>query len=401
MTNKQAAIEVLQKLRDAGYQALFAGGCVRDMLINRRPKDYDVATNATPKQVCGLFHRRIEVGVQFGVVIVLIGDEQIEVATFRTDGDYADGRRPDNITFAEPKADAMRRDFTINGMFYDPITDEVIDYVDGQRDLDAKIIRTIGKPQERFGEDYLRMLRAVRFSTELGYKIESATWKAVKKFAPRIEKISGERIAAEMEKMFYCDARAEGIDMLANSNILSVVFPSLTADEIEGGIAVLKTITKPVPLEKGLTAMLIKCKTGKALKLIRPLKLSNNQIKATGWILDNRTMLLKPEMKLSQLRPLLADKRFAMLFDIQRACQLTQGLGVENLELITERAQKLKDTVLLPPPLLNGNEIMSLGAENGPQIGNLCRKLYQQQLDEIIKTKDQAVAAIKKWINLR
>ena len=398
MTNKEAAITVLNQLRDAGYKALFAGGCVRDMLINRRPKDYDVATDAAPDEVCRLFRRRIEVGAQFGVVIVLVGNQQIEVATFRSDGYYADGRRPQHVTFSDPKTDALRRDFTINGMFYDPINDEVIDFVGGKEDIEKQLIRTIGKPQERFGEDYLRMLRAIRFSAELGYKIETSTWKAIKKLAPNIEKISGERIAAELERVFGCERRAAGITMLVESGILELIFPTLTKDEISQGIKVLEKITSPVSLEKGLGTMLCKCSSTKAGKLVRPLKLSNNQNKAINWVIENKNQLLEPDMKLSALRPLLADKRFAMLFDIQRGCQLSESKSTENLELIMQRAEKLKDTVLLPPPLLNGNEIIELGAPNGPQIGKLCRKLYQNQLDEIIKTKNEAISAIKNWI---
>ena len=167
----------MKTLRNGGFEALLAGAACA-ICFWAAAKDYDVATNASPQQVLRAVRRRIEVGVQFGVVIVMIGDEQIEVATFRTDGDYADGRRPDSVSFSDPKADAMRRDFTINGMFFDPINDKVIDYVGGQDDLKLRLIRTIGNPDDRFGEDYLRMLRAVRFSTELDFEIEKNTWLA-------------------------------------------------------------------------------------------------------------------------------------------------------------------------------------------------------------------------------
>ncbi|MBE0535987.1 MAG: CCA tRNA nucleotidyltransferase, partial [Phycisphaerae bacterium] len=198
MTNRQLAIKIIRRLHKAGRQALLAGGCVRDMLLNRTAKDYDVATDAHPDEVSRLFKRTLRIGAKFGVVMVMEEDQKVEVATFRTESGYADGRHPDQVAFATAKADASRRDFTINGMFYDPIEKRVIDYVSGQADLKSKIIRTIGNPKERFDEDYLRMLRAVRFSTQLGFKIEPKTKAAVCSNVQFISKISGERIATEL-----------------------------------------------------------------------------------------------------------------------------------------------------------------------------------------------------------
>ena len=197
MTNKQAAIQIVDILRKNGHQALLAGGCVRDMLLGREAKDYDVATSARPDEIICLFRRTIKVGAKFGVVMVLIKGQQVEVATFRTESDYADGRHPQHVEFSNPKQDAKRRDFTINGMFYDPVKEEVIDYVGGREDLGRQIIRTIGEPQERFAEDYLRMLRAVRFSTQLDFEIARNTFDAVSQYASKIDRISDERISAE------------------------------------------------------------------------------------------------------------------------------------------------------------------------------------------------------------
>ena len=190
MTNKQAAIKVIERLQQSGYQALLAGGCVRDMLLRRRAKDYDVATSARPKDVIRLFRRTLKVGAKFGVVIVLIEDRQVEVATFRTETGYVDGRHPGSVKFTTAAEDAGRRDFTINGMFYDPLEKQVIDYVGGQKDLSRRTVRTIGEPSERFSEDYLRMLRAIRFSTQLNFAIESSTWSVVCRNARKITKIS-------------------------------------------------------------------------------------------------------------------------------------------------------------------------------------------------------------------
>ncbi|MFA5785115.1 MAG: CCA tRNA nucleotidyltransferase, partial [Phycisphaerae bacterium] len=214
MSNKRAAEKIVRQLRQLGYEALLAGGCVRDMLLGRRANDYDVATSAKPENVMKIFCRTVKVGAKFGVVIVLLDDEQVEVATFRTEGGYTDGRHPGHVKFSTAKKDAKRRDFTINGMFYDPIERRVIDYVDGRADLKKNLIRTIGKATERFGEDYLRMLRAVRFSTKLGFEIESETYKSIRRTAEKINLISGERIAMELEGIVTNAGRAAGIEML-------------------------------------------------------------------------------------------------------------------------------------------------------------------------------------------
>ncbi|MCP4713124.1 MAG: CCA tRNA nucleotidyltransferase, partial [Planctomycetes bacterium] len=198
---RQAAQNVIKQLRRQGYQALLAGGCVRDMLLGHLPKDYDVATNATPDTVAEMFPRTLTIGAQFGVVVVLNGSRQIEVATFRSDLSYSDGRRPDKIVYTDARTDAERRDFTINGMFYDPIDKKVIDYVAGQKDLKKQVIRAIGDPIARFNEDHLRMLRAIRFACRLNFSIEPATWKAIIKLAPKIKRVSPERISGELENI--------------------------------------------------------------------------------------------------------------------------------------------------------------------------------------------------------
>ncbi|HUS73269.1 MAG TPA: CCA tRNA nucleotidyltransferase, partial [Sedimentisphaerales bacterium] len=228
MTNKQAAIRVIKRLNRNGFQALLAGGCVRDMLLRRPASDYDVATNAQPNDVMKLFRRTLKVGAKFGVVIVLLEGQQVEVATFRTETGYTDGRHPSVVKFATAAEDAGRRDFTINGMFYDALKEKVIDYVDGQADLKKRLIRTIGKAWERFGEDYLRMLRAVRFSTQLGFAIEPATWSAISRNVKNITKISGERIAIELEAILVNPNRSVGTSILAKSGLAKAIFPGFT-----------------------------------------------------------------------------------------------------------------------------------------------------------------------------
>ena len=185
-----------------GFAAFWVGGCVRDFLLGREPQDFDIATDAKPEQVEKLFKRTIPVGKKFGVIIVVEGGHQFQVATFRAEADYQDGRRPEKIIFANAEADALRRDFTVNGLFYDPLTEKIHDWVGGEKDLRAKIIRTIGEPEERFGEDHLRLLRAVRFAAQLNFEIEPKTFAAIQKLAPKIKLISAERVRDELIKLF-------------------------------------------------------------------------------------------------------------------------------------------------------------------------------------------------------
>jgi putative nucleotidyltransferase with HDIG domain len=199
---RKIAGEIVARLQGAGFAAFWVGGCVRDFLLGREPGDFDIATDARPEQVEKLFRKTIPVGRKFGVVIVVEHGQQFQVATFRAEADYQDGRRPEKIEFASAEADALRRDFTVNGLFYDPLTQKIHDWVGGEKDLCAKIIRTIGAPEERFGEDHLRMLRAVRFAARLGFEIEARTFAAVQKLAPKIKLISAERVRDELIKLF-------------------------------------------------------------------------------------------------------------------------------------------------------------------------------------------------------
>src|SRR5471032_1560621 len=199
---KKIAIKIVQQLQAADFAAFWVGGCVRDFLLGREPDDFDIATDAKPEQVEKLFKRTVAVGRKFGVMVVVEGGHQFQVATFRAEADYQDGRRPEKIVFANAEADASRRDFTVNGLFYDPLTKKIHDWVGGEKDLRARIIRTIGKPEERFAEDHLRLLRAVRFAAQLGFEIEAKTFAALKANAAKIKTISAERVRDELVKLF-------------------------------------------------------------------------------------------------------------------------------------------------------------------------------------------------------
>ena len=401
MTNKQAAIKVIKRLQRSGFQALLAGGCVRDMLLGRRAKDYDVATDAQPKDVIRLFNRTLKVGAKFGVVIVLIEGQQVEVATFRTETGYADGRHPGSVEFATADEDASRRDFTINGMFYDPLKKEVIDYVDGQADLKSRIIRTIGKPAERFSEDYLRMLRAVRFSTQLGFEIESSTWSAVCRNANKIAKISGERIAMELEGILVHPNRSTGATMLVDSGLAKVIFPGFVGEQAKSAISILGQLRRKVDFALALACFFAGCQTEFAVRSCRILKLSRNRNKHIKFLLTNRGKLLDEKMSLAELKKFLAEPYFWDLYELQRAIQKSKGddrKSIAALITLRKRIKALGDVELQPKPLLNGHDLIRLGTVPGPALGQLAEEMYIAQLEGTLQTTEQAQEWVKNWL---
>jgi len=400
MTNRQAAIEIVRRLHRRGFEALLAGGCVRDMLLGRRAKDYDVATSARPEEVMRLFRRTLKVGAKFGVVVVLMRGRRVEVATFRSEAGYEDGRHPDTVEFAGAAEDASRRDFTINGMFYDPLEKRVIDYVDGQADLKRHIVRTIGDPQERFGEDYLRMLRAVRFSTQLDFEIESRTYAAIRRCVGSIARISGERIAAELEGILCHPNRAAGASLLSETGLLAVIFPGLEAERAERAVAVLARLRRKVDLPLALAALFAGCPTDFAVERCRILKLSKNHTRHITFLLSHRDVLLDFEMPLSRLKTLLAKPYFRDLYELERAIQkaAAQKANLAALLKLRRRIRDLGDVDVAPDPLLTGHDLIGLGAVPGPSLGQLAEELYIAQLEGELRTKEQAARWARDWL---
>jgi poly(A) polymerase len=400
MTNRQAAIDIVRRLQREGHQALLAGGCVRDMLLSRRPKDYDVATSARPEQVMDLFGRTLKVGAKFGVVIVLSRHTQVEVATFRSEMGYQDGRHPDRVTFTDAAADAGRRDFTINGMFYDPLAEQVIDYVDGQADLAKRIVRTIGDPQARFGEDYLRMLRAIRFSTQLDFPIEPKTFTAVRRNAARITHISGERIAIELEATLVHPNRREGASMLLDSGLARAIFPELPRGPGGRAVEVLGGLRKRVDGALALAAFFSECSAETALAQCQVLKPSRNRTKHLGFLLKHRGQLLDDGMSLASLKKLLAKPYFWDLYELERATQKASGdkEALASLARLRRRVRKLRGVDVKPRPLLNGHDLIRLGAAGGPEVGQLGEEMYIAQLEGQLHTKKQAEQWAGKWL---
>ena len=401
MTNKQAAIEIINKLHRSGFQALLAGGCVRDMLLCRPANDYDVATDAEPAEVIKLFKRTIKIGAKFGVVMVLAGGEQIEVATFRSETGYTDGRHPCSVKFTSPIEDAKRRDFTINAMFYDPVKKEVIDYVDGRADLEKRIVRTVGIPKERFDEDYLRMLRAVRFSAQLGFGIEPKTWSAVCANAKNIVRISGERIAMELEGILISPNRSIGASMLITSGLAGAVFHGFTSRQSEMAVRVLEHLRKKVDFALALAALFVAWTTEAALEKMKVLKLSRNQIKHIKFLLVGRGKLLNKDMSLSELKLIAAEPYFRDLYELQRAIQKAEKKSVAALVSLRRRIKALGDIELKPRPILNGDELIELGAVPGPTLGQLAQEMYIAQLEGQLETKKHAHQWVRNWLEKR
>ncbi|MBL7214670.1 MAG: CCA tRNA nucleotidyltransferase [Phycisphaerae bacterium] len=398
MSNRDAAYKIVRRLRKEGCQALFAGGCVRDRLLGRPAKDYDVVTDAVPEKVIGLFRRTLKIGAQFGVVMVLMDSQQVEVATFRTEGGYQDGRHPGHVQFTSAKEDASRRDFTVNGMFYDPIEKTVLDFVNGRRDLEKRILRTIGTPDERFSEDYLRMLRAVRFAVKLGFEIEPATWRSIQSHAKKITGISAERITAELEQILAHPNRIQGAKLLADSGLARAIFPVREGESAAFGTQVLEHLPQAVDFPLALTCFWSGFDSKMALNQCNKLKLSNPQIKHVRFLLEKRDVLLDTQLSLSGLKLLMHEPYFLDLITMQQAIQKAKGQSAHAVRLVKRRALEIDEKDVRPEPLLNGHELIALGATPGPMVGQLAQELYIVQLEEKLHTKQQAQSWCESWL---
>jgi tRNA nucleotidyltransferase/poly(A) polymerase len=385
-------------LRKQGFEALLAGGCVRDMLLGRPAKDYDVATSARPENVTQLFERTLKVGAKFGVVIVLLDGTEVEVATFRTEAGYSNGRHPQQVTFSSAAEDAGRRDFTINGMFYDPIAKKLIDYVGGRADLKKRLVRTIGEPQKRFSEDFLRMLRAIRFSTQLRFDIEGGTWAAICNNAEKIKKISAERIAAELENILTDPNRSDGASKLVQSKLGQAMFAGFAGEQADFGVGALGCLGQKVDFALALAALFAGYETALGVEMVLRLKLSRNHNKHVKFLLQNRGRLLNSEMSLGHLKLVLAEPYFWDLYELQRAIQKAGNQSLAPLAGIRRRVRRLAGEDIRPKPLLDGHELIRLGAIPGPQVGQLAREMYIAQLGGQLRDAQEARKWVQDWL---
>ncbi|MFP4105133.1 MAG: CCA tRNA nucleotidyltransferase [Phycisphaerae bacterium] len=401
-SDRQSAERVVRRLRKEGFEALLAGGCVRDMLLGLPSDDFDVATSASPEQINRLFRRVLMVGAKFGVAMVMLGKCKVEVTTFRSDMDYADGRRPERVVFSTPQADARRRDFTINGMFYDPLEEKVIDYVGGQEDLSKGIIRTIGDPDQRFGEDYLRMLRAVRFSVRFDFPIEPDTAAAVRRHAPKIATISGERILDEMTKMLARDSAVDSLRLMAELGLAGPIIPELfDRDKLwERAVARVESLQDHRDAELALAGLLCELDGDTIEEITRRWGGSNQQRDKIRWIAGLRDEWREaPDWPLHRLKKVLAHDAFGRLAAIWRhEEQATEG-STRRVDRVEQRIGNIDPSQIQPEPLVTGRDLIDLGVRPGPEMGEILDELYDSQLDEELTTRDDALAAARKLIN--
>jgi tRNA nucleotidyltransferase/poly(A) polymerase len=407
------ALEIVEKLRAAEFEALWAGGCVRDELLGLVPKDYDVATSATPDEIRNLFgHRRtLPIGAAFGVVTVLgpRAAGQIEVATFRADAAYSDGRHPDAVTFTTAERDAQRRDFTINGLFFDPIAGKVVDYVGGQQDLERRVIRAIGDPRLRLGEDKLRMLRAVRFAATFDFEIEPETIQAIREMAGQINTVSPERIGMEIRRMLIDANRARALQLLRETGLLVHVVPevdSLPAHDFERATQILRALCEPT-LPVALAALLSVKQGAQSAEpndsLLAPrssllpedvgrrLRYTNKEIDRAAWLLQQLPIVENAaQIPWPRLQRVLTHEGAGELLALYQAIA---GKDDSALAYCHERLAWPPER-LNPPPLIDGSDLIRHGLTPGPQFAALLEQVRDAQLEGCINSQDDALTLV-------
>lgn len=430
---RAAAVSLARRLKEAGHVALFAGGCVRDRLLGKEPKDYDIATSATPAQVMRLFPGSNEVGAHFGVVIAKTKGHHVEIATFRTDGSYHDGRRPATVTFSTPEEDAQRRDFTINGLFEDPESGGLIDHVGGRADLHARVLRAIGNPADRFAEDSLRLLRAVRFAVTLGFEIEPATWSAMVEHADGLARISPERIRDEFSRILVLPDRARGLELLVDAGLIRHFLPEIL-DLIgceqppefhpEGDVfthtrIMLEMLAPDAPLELCLAVLLhdiakpptrtfdeeagrIRFNGHDALgatmseEILRRLRYPNGVIESVSFMVSRHMQFMNVrQMRISKLKRFMAAPTFPLEMELHRVdCRSSNGL-TENLDHLLAKRDEFAAAPLIPPPLVTGRDLIALGQPPGPRFKELLEAVETEQLEGRLTDRGSALEWVK------
>ncbi len=425
---ESTAKRIVQRLRAAGHEAYFAGGCVRDRLLGREAHDIDVATSAHPEEVRKLFARTVAVGAQFGVIVVLEDDVEFQVATFRADGVYIDGRRPESVTFSTAEGDALRRDFTVNGLFYDPVEEKVLDFVGGTADLNAGVIRAIGEPEHRFREDKLRLLRGIRFAASLDFQIDPETWTALCAQASSIASVSAERIREELVKIFLHPSRVRGFDLLDESGLLEILLPEVTAMKgceqppefhPEGDVFVhtrlmlsLLPAEVSVPLvfsvllhDIGKPRTAVRDETGRirfnghesvsaamTTEIFERLRFSNALTEATVVAVKNH-MAFKDvrNMRIATLKKFLARPTMDDELELHRVdCLGSHGL-LDNYEFLLARREEFSREPLIPPPLVTGRDLIALGWKPGPFFKRILDAVQVRQLEGALTSRESAL----------
>ncbi len=426
---RQGALEIVRTLQARGFRALWAGGCVRDMLLGVVPKDYDIATNADLQEVIGIFPNAREVGAHFGVVVVTRGECVYEVARFRRDVGYSDGRHPDRVVFTDEVEDAQRRDFTINGMFYDPIAEQVLDYVGGQTDLKRQVIRAIGDPYARFADDRLRLLRAIRFGCRYHWSVDEATQRAICEKSNGILAVSWERIRDELGKILTEGGAPLGVRWLIDWGVMAQIMPEVLemngvpqppeyhpeGDVLTHTLIMLGLLEKPsVELAMGVLLHDIgKPRTFEVLDRIRfnnhtavgakiaedvcrRLRFSNEQIEhIVSLVLDHHRFMHVREMRRSKLVRFLRDPYFNDHLALHRMdCLACHGM-LDNYFFCKNELAGLEPERLRPIPLINGHDLITLGYKPGPFFKQVLAAIEDAQIEETIQNKDEALTMAK------
>jgi poly(A) polymerase len=417
---RQAARRIVEKLRLHGYEAFFAGGWVRDFLLRRKPKDIDIATSALPAEVLRHFPHSRSVGAQFGVIQVSMYGRAYEVTTFRSDNEYKDGRHPVSVTFSGPEQDALRRDFTINGLFFDPVTGRLIDYVHGRKDIRNKRIRTIGDPFQRFSEDKLRMLRAIRLACDLQFEIVPETWDAIQKFAPDILQVSWERIRDELGRIFTGPASANGLYLLRESGLLLHILPEVseifTVPELfaqtRAAMALLRNPSTflafaallheadhPLISQSGMAESVderVRTRAGIAEQICRRLRMSNDVTNRIIHLVGTLGEFEKVQgMRESALKRFLRHPYFEDLLELYRMHCLSGNRELETYEYC-RRKLKEYERQLVAAPLVSGEDLISMGYLPGPAFSEILRSMEDLQLEGTVLTREEALAHIKR-----
>ncbi len=429
-----AALNIVESLEKAGFSAFFVGGYVRDKILGSASNDIDIATDAKPDQVENLFDRTIAIGASFGVITVLVGDFSFEVATFREEAEYSDGRRPDKVVFANAEADAERRDFTINALFYSPTEKKVIDFSTGLADLEQGVIRTVGEAYERFSEDYLRMLRAVRFAARFNFPLEESVVNAIKVLALNIKNVSVERIFTEVTKMLTGNSPDLAIKMLYEVNLLDHIFPEISAlvgceqpvqwhpegDAWEHTLLALKNmpekpsaelawsvllhdVGKPVTLtyrEDGTPTMPGHASVGARMvdKMLQVLKTSSKlRENVTEAVKNHMTFSDVQRMRPAKLRRFMARDTFAMELELHKIDCLSASGKLDNYEFLVEKQKEFiaAGKEIVPPALLSGKDLIELGFKPGPNFKEIMSEVEEKQLNSELNSSAEAIAWVK------
>jgi poly(A) polymerase len=435
--SRETAISIVRRLQNAGHEAYFVGGCVRDLLRGASPGDYDIVTSAKPDEIYSLFSRTVPVGMRFGVVIVVEEGHNYEVATFRSEKDYGDGRRPSHVEFTTAENDIRRRDFTVNALLMDPLAGNIIDYAGGKEDIEKRLIRTIGSAQERFAEDHLRMLRAVRFAANLGYEIDPETLDAIKLNAPAIHRISGERIRDELTKLLTRGGARRGMEILAETNLLAEMLPEVDAlrgveqppqyhpegDVWEHTLRMLDLLPsrrKGQEHDDRLAWAILMHDVGKALtrsenetgihfyghvregekiaeQLMRRLKFSRADMETILALIHCHMLFIHvQEMRSHRLKRFLRMPDFDLHLELHRLDCLGSHAFLDNYEFCKSKLMEARDDELHPPRLLNGDDLIAMGFSPGPLFNEILRVVEDAQLDGEISTSEEARRLVRK-----